>query len=508
MKTFYITTPIYYASGDPHIGHAYTNLMADITARYHRMGGHPVLFLTGTDEHGMKVQQKAQETGQTPQVFVDEIAARFRELTDVWNITNDDFIRTTEDRHKETVRVFWQRVMDAGYIYKKKYGGLYCVGCESFKTEKDLVEGKCTDHDAVPEQLEEENYFFQLSAFQKPLEALFDAGEDFVTPADKCKEMRQILASGLEDISVSRSTDKLQWGIPVPGDESQVLYVWFDALVNYVSAIGFGRTEDHMKDIWPADIHFVGKEINRFHSLLWPAMLLAAGLQPPKQIAVHGWITVDGKKMSKTIGNVLDPFDLVEQRGLEAVRYFLAREIPFYRDGDFSFARFEDRYNNDLANELGNLLHRAVAMTDRYVASVVPAKAEYEVATHWTAYRASMEDLRFDDALAAVWELVRELNKYIDTMEPWKLGKQEDKTPVSQVLYVLLESLRHLGWMLMPIMPETSMRLFEAVGTSFEEQAKITMSEAAKWGGLKPGSLVVSGEPLFPRMESVLESAS
>ncbi|PIQ73063.1 methionine--tRNA ligase, partial [Candidatus Roizmanbacteria bacterium CG11_big_fil_rev_8_21_14_0_20_36_8] len=387
MKTFYITTPIYYASGDPHIGHAYTNLMADITARYHRMAGHPVLFVTGTDEHGMKVQQKAQEAGKSPKVFVDEIAAKFRELTDVWNITNDDFIRTTEDRHKETVAVFWKRVMDAGYIYKKSYGGLYCVGCEAFKTEKDLVEGKCPDHDAIPEPLEEENYFFKLSAFQKPLEKLFDEGDAFVTPVDKLNEMRQILTSGLEDISISRSTEKLQWGIPVPGDESQVLYVWFDALVNYISALGFGREENRMKEAWPADIHFVGKEINRFHSLLWPAMLLAAGLEPPKQIAVHGWITVDGKKMSKTIGNVLDPFMLVEERGLEAIRYFMTREIPFYRDGDFSFARFEDRYNNDLANELGNLLHRAVAMTDRYLAGVVPARADYDVASHWTAYR-------------------------------------------------------------------------------------------------------------------------
>lgn len=502
MKAFYITTPIYYASGNPHIGHAYTNLMADITARYHRMAGHPVLFLTGTDEHGMKVQQKADEAEKEPQVYVDEIAARFRELTDVWAITNDDFIRTTEDRHRSTVEVFWKRVMDAGHIYKKSYGGLYCVGCESFKTEKDLVDGKCSDHDLKPEQLEEENYFFKLSAFEDQLKKLFDGDSDFVTPEDKRNEMRQILESGLEDVSVSRSTEKLKWGIPVPGDDTQVLYVWFDALVNYISALGFGRKDDKMKDGWPADIHFVGKEINRFHSLLWPAMLLAAGVEPPKQIAVHGWITVDGKKMSKTIGNVLDPFDLVERFGLEPVRYFLTREIPFYRDGDFSHARFEERYNNDLANELGNLLNRAVAMTDRYLDGAVPAKVEYDIAGHWTDYRNGMESLRFDDALAAIWKLVREMNKFIDDKEPWKLGKLDDKTDVGNVLYVLLEALRQVAWMLMPVMPETALKLFSSVGTSFEEQAQHTMSEAAKWGGLKPGASVEKMDPIFPRIES------
>lgn len=501
MKSVYITTPIYYASGDPHIGHAYTNLLADIAARYYRMAGHPVFFLTGTDEHGMKVQQKAAEVGKPPQQFVDEIAARFRALADVWNITNDDFIRTTEERHKRSVTAFWTRVMDAGYIYKKTYGGLYCVGCEAFKTDKDLVNGLCSDHNEAPSYLEEENYFFKLSAFSAQLQDLLDRAEPFVIPDDKANEMRQILQSGLEDISVSRSTATLTWGIPVPGDTEQVLYVWFDALVNYISALGFGGKEERMQEYWPATIQFVGKEINRFHALLWPAMLLAAGLEAPLQIAVHGWITVEGKKMSKTVGNVIDPFALVDQYGAEAVRYVLAREMPLYRDGDFSYARFEERFNNDLANELGNLLNRAVAMTDRYLDGVVPAVASYEVKAHWTAYRGSMEALRFDEALAASWRLVRELNKYIDTTEPWKLGKLEDKTAVGEVLYVLLEALRQLAWMIMPVLPETAIKVFEAVGTSFEEQARMTLSEAAQWGGLRPGARVVLGAQLFPRIE-------
>ena len=502
MKQFYVTTPIYYASGDPHIGHAYTNLVTDMTARYYRMSGNAVKFLTGTDEHGMKVKQKAAEGGQEPLEFASEQSAKFRELADVWGISNDDFIRTTEDRHKETVAAFWKKVEKAGFIYKKKYSGLYCVGCESFKTDKDLVEGKCTDHDTVPEKLEEENYFFKLSEFQDKLLELFDGNEEFVVPSDKRNEMYQIVKGGLEDVSISRSTDKLSWGIPVPGDDGQVIYVWFDALVNYLSAVGYGRDDDVTKGLWPADVHFVGKEINRFHSILWPAMLMAAGVEPPKQVAVHGWITADGKKMSKSIGNVINPFDLVDRYGLDAVRYFMAREIPFYRDGDFSYQRFEERYNNDLANELGNLLNRAVAMTERYLEGVVPEVSEYDTASYWTQYRKEMEALRFDEALASTWRLVRELNKFIDEKEPWKLGKEKDKGPVSEVLYVLLEALRHIGWMVMPIIPESAIKIFAAVGTSFEEQAQMTMADAAKWGGLKPGATVDKGDPLFPRLET------
>lgn len=502
MKSFYITTAIVYANADPHIGFALELLYADVIARYYRMTGRPVRFLTGTDEHGSKIARKAEESGKEPKAFVDAIAGRVRTLADELGVSNDDFIQTTEERHKVSAQLFWQKVNDNGYIYKKAYKGLYCVGCESFKTEKDLVDGRCPDHNTELEEIEEENYFFKLSAFQAQLEALFAERPEFVIPSAKFNEMKQLLASGLEDISISRSTKMLTWGIPVPGDEDQVMYVWFDALVNYISALGHGTENSQMEEYWPADIHVIGKEINRFHSILWPAMLLAAGYEVPTQIAVHGWITVDGKKMSKSVGNVLDPFDLIERYGTEPLRYFLAREIAFHSDGDFSHARYEERYNNDLANELGNLLNRAVSMTDRYVDGVVPEVVAFDVSERWTAYRAAMEELRIHDALAATWHIVRDMNKFIDEKEPWKLGKLDDKTAVGDVLYVLLEALRHVAWMLLPVMPETAIKIFEAVGTSFEQEAQQTLSDAAKWGRLTPGAQVNKIDPLFPRIEN------
>ncbi|MBI2476806.1 methionine--tRNA ligase [Candidatus Uhrbacteria bacterium] len=450
---------------------------------------------------GLKVQRKAEQEKRSPQEVVDEYATQFRELAEVWDISNDDFIRTTEKRHRETVEAFWKKVDRNGHIYKKIYEGWYCVPCESFKTEKDLVDGKCPDHNVVPEHHREENYFFKLTAFEEKLKELFSAQTDFVVPDDKRNEMVQILESGLEDVSISRSTKTLAWGIPVPGDASQVMYVWFDALVNYISAIGYGhKKENAMRAYWPCDIHFVGKEINRFHSLLWPAMLLAAGVEPPRQVAVHGWITVEGKKMSKTVGNVIDPFDLVERYGVDPVRYFMGREMPLYRDGDFSYARLEERYNNDLANEFGNLLHRTASMTERYADGLVPPVHEFDVREYWTGYRAAMESLRFDEALHEAWRVVRALNKHIDDTEPWKLAKI-DSDAVARVLYVLLEGLRHVAWMLLPFMPTTAMVLFERLGTSFMAQAQMSLSDASKWGGLKSGGKVQTGEPLFPRIE-------
>lgn len=501
MKPFYITTAIVYANAKPHIGFALELMYADTLARYYRMTGKEVRFLTGTDEHGQKIARKAEEAGKEPKVFVDEVAAQVRELADVLDISNDDFIQTTEERHKESVSVFWRKVMDSGYIYKKAYKGLYCVGCEAFKTDKDLVEGNCPDHGAKPEVLEEENYFFKLTAFEDQLKELYDANPEFVIPDTKFNEMKQLLNGGLEDISISRSTKLLQWGIPVPGDDSQVIYVWFDALINYVSAIGFGRgKDDAMHMYWPADIHVIGKEINRFHTVLWPAMLMAAGVEPPKQVGVHGWITVDGKKMSKTLGNVVDPFDLAERYGTEPLRYFMMREISFHSDGDFSHKRFEERYNNDLANELGNLVNRAVSMTERYLDGVVPEVADYDLKSVWTKYRASMEELRFNDGLGAAWSLVRDMNKFIEDKEPWKLGKEKDKGPVGEVMYTLLESLRHVAWMILPVMPNAAVSIFDSIGTTFIEQAGMSVADASKWGGLKAGSNVTKGDLLFPRL--------
>lgn len=503
MKPFYLTTAIAYTNAEPHIGFALELVYADVLARYMRMTGRPVKFLTGTDEHGQKIAHKADEVKKDAQVFVNEMAARVRELCDKLDISNDDFIQTTQERHKRSVAAFWNRVMEAGFIYKKPYAGLYCVGCESFKTEKDLVDGMCPDHGTAPERFEDENYFFKLTAFREKLQVLYDERPDFVIPEAKFNEVKQLLASGLEDVSISRSRKVLEWGIPVPGDETQVVYVWFDALVNYVSAIGYGRgKEDEMATYWPADVHIIGKEINRFHTVLWPAMLMAAGVEVPHQVGVHGWIMVDGKKMSKTIGNVLNPFDAISRYGTEPLRYFLMREIPFHGDGDFSHARFLDRYNGDLANELGNLLNRAVAMTERYLDGVVPKIVEYDVRSTWTDYRAAMEELRFADALAAVWSLVRDMNKFIDDKEPWKLGKMDDKTSVGEVLYVLLESLRHVAWMLLPFMPRAAVNMFEQIGTSFEAEARVALGDACKWGGLAQGAKVKKGELLFPRRDT------
>jgi len=502
MKAFYITTAIVYANADPHIGFALEMIYTDVLARYYRMTGRRVKFLTGTDEHGQKILRVAEKKGVLPQEFVDVVSARYLELADELDISNDEFVRTTSDKHKKAVEKFWKLVDSRGYIYKKKYKGLYCVGCESFKMEKDLVDGKCEDHGVVPEKYEDENYFFKFSAFEDDLKKLFAGRDDFVIPSTKYNEMKGILDGGLEDVSISRSKKQLSWGIDVPGDDSQVIYVWFDALINYLTGAGFGSDDDHVKDFWPADIHVIGKEINRFHSLLWIAMLMAAGIELPYQIGVHGWITVDGKKMSKTVGNVVDPFELLDRYGTEPVRYFFMREIPFNSDGDFSYSRFEERYNNDLANELGNLLNRAVAMTDRYLDGIVPGVAEYDILGWWTQYRKSMEELRFNDALAATWKIVREMNKFIDDKEPWKLGKLEDRSAVSDVMYVLLEALRHIAWMIMPVMPEAAAKIFEAIGTSFVEQAQTSVADAAKWGGLVPGSKVVAGDVLFPRIES------
>jgi methionyl-tRNA synthetase len=353
---YYLSTAIPYANAAPHIGYALEALYADAMARYQRLLGHEVFFLIGTDEHGQKMWRTAQEAGRPVGEYAAEKSALFQELADEYNITNDDFIRTTEARHMKGAQAFWAACLENGDIYKKQYVGLYCVGCEGFKTEKDLVEGKCPDHNRLPEEISEENYFFRLSKYQEPLQFLFDKNKEFVVPESRFNEMKNLLKNGLEDVSISRSVEKLTWGIPVPGDESQVMYVWFDALTNYITALGYGSgNEEKFKKFWPGT-HIVGKEINRFHSLLWPAMLMSAQLDVPKQIAVHGWITVDGQKMSKSVGNVINPLELVQEFPLEAVRYFLLREIPFDNDGDYTRQKFMDRYVGDLANGIGNLI--------------------------------------------------------------------------------------------------------------------------------------------------------
>lgn len=507
-NTYYITTAIAYANAQPHIGFALELLYTDVMSRYQRLLGKEVYFLTGTDEHGQKILKAAKEQKKEALDFVNEKSALFQNLADQWNISNNDFIRTTEVRHLQGAKKFWETVAAKGYIYKKSYSGLYCVGCESFKTEKDLVDGKCPDHKIVLEELAEENYFFKLSAFQKQLEELFKDRPHFVYPESRFNEMKGILKDGLEDISISRSKAHLTWGAPVPGDEEQVMYVWFDALTNYITAIGYGSgDESQFNKHWPG-VHVVGKEINRFHSLLWPAMLLAADLPLPQQIAVHGWITVDGQKMSKSLGNVIDPLEIIQQYPLEAVRYFLAREIPFDNDGNFSHQQFFDRYNGDLANGIGNLTNRVLTMIEKYCDNTIPQVTTDNVAmrelldqTIWPEYTKSIERWRFDLALEQAWKFIAYSDQTISDKQPWALAKQGKAEEVNDLLYHLAEGLRHVAVMIWPILPETSEKLLAQLGLSVEKELAKPLSELKQWVGLEVGTKITKAEPLFPRLE-------
>jgi methionyl-tRNA synthetase len=492
-KKFYITTPIYYASAPPHIGHMYTSLLCDVLARYHRMRGGDVFFLTGTDEHGLKVYRKAQEAGVAAQKFCDDQAARYQMMNDVLDISNDDFIRTTEERHKLGAQGFWNRSLKNGDIYKKKYKGLYCVGCEAFKIERELIDGKCPDHNAMPEEVLEENYFFRLSSYTKKLAAFYEKDPAFVVPKERRSEMLSLIKAGLEDVSVSRHKNKQPWGIPVPNDPSQVMYVWFDALTNYLTAIGFCADLQRFKKLWPADLHVVGKEINRFHSLLWPAMLWSAGFKLPKQIAVHGWITVDGSKMSKTRGNVIDPLVLVDKYGVSAVRYFFMREMPPTSDGDFSFARLEQRYSADLANGIGNLFYRILSMIEKYCNGVVPkGKPSPSILPQ---YEKSMEDFRPDFALEVLSAAHKKADSLINKKEPWKLAGSRPKE-LGNFLFYLASICYQTAWLIYPFMPVVSEEMFNQLGCRMLKE----FEQSYKKARLKPGTKIKKTRPLFPRL--------
>jgi methionyl-tRNA synthetase len=493
-EKYYITTPIYYVNDVPHIGHLYTSLVCDVLARFHRMHQDAVFFLTGTDEHGGKIVRAAEKAGMATQAYTDKIAASFSLLADTYEISNDDFIRTTDARHLPAPVALWERAAAAGKIYKKKYRGLYCVGCEAFKTDKELVEGKCPDHGISPEEYEEENYFFKLTDFKDQLLSFYKAHPDFVAPAPRLNEVLGMV-NELEDVSISRSRKHLSWGIPVPGDDDQVMYVWFDALSNYLSAIGY--PDDAYKKWWPADVHVIAKDILRFHAVLWPAMCMAAGIEPPRQVAVHGFLTVNGQKMSKTRGNVVDPFTLAEQFGVETIRYFLMRELPFSGDGDFSEARVHERYVGDLANGVGNLLARVLAMVEKYEGGKVPAAAKGDIMPSWRAYEAHMNEYAFHLALADVWDVIGSADKLVNDRQPWVLAKT-DTAALSELLYVLCESLRHIALMLWPFMPETAEKMFVALGVE-HSIGTTALSELQQWGVLKPGTQVSRGAPLFPR---------
>jgi methionyl-tRNA synthetase len=475
MKKFYITTAIDYINDKPHIGHAHEKIMADVLARYHRLEGDDVLFSYGTDEQGLKVYQTAQKQKVNIQEFSDEMSAKFKFLINILNLSINDFIRTTDKtRHWPTVQEIWQRCDKNDDIYKKKYKGKYCVGCEAFVLEKDLVDGKCFYHpNRDLQEIEEENYFFKLSKYNNFLLNLFKKNPNFVVPRTRYNENLKLLERGLEDISISRSVEKLPWGVPVPGDKSQVIYVWFDALINYLSLIDFPKNEKKFKKWWPADLHIVGKDIARFHVLLWPAILKSASLSLPKQVLVHGFITVNGQKISKSLGNTIDPVDLVKKYGTDVVRYCLLREIPSSKDGDFTYEKFEKRYNADLANDLGNLVQRVAVMINKYLGGKIPTlqikktekvslsdirKATKLAATDINQFDNLINSFKFDETLVWIWGKVRSANQLVDSSKPWVLVKK-DKEKLEEVLEHLVNSILDIAWFLLPFVPKTAEKI-------------------------------------------------
>jgi methionyl-tRNA synthetase len=514
-EKFYLTTPIYYVNDVAHIGHAYTTIVADIVARYQRQRGAEVRFLTGTDENSQKNLEAAAKNGFTDiQSYLDQMAGKWAAAWEALQLTNDDFIRTTEPRHKAAVEKFWRAVQQNSPddIYRGEYVGLYCVGCEKFMTKAEVNDdNRCPLHpNQELKEIREENWFFRLSSYRERLLQYIDDHPEFIQPVSRRNEVRSYVDKFMEDISISRQTQ--EWGIPVPDDPDSVIYVWFDALINYLSGCGYGTDDEQFARWWPANLHLVGKDIIKFHCALWPAMLMAAGLEPPRQVFAHGFFTVDGQKMSKSLGNVVPPQQITDRFGRDTLRFFLVREMTFGDDGDFSFARLEQRYANDLANELGNLLHRSLSMTDKYfdgaVPPIVPDTLDWPAA--WTAYDAAMERLDFATALDVLWggsawdgaNTIRALNRYIDERKPWLQAKEADRQPLQETIYTLLEGLRQLAIGLEPIMPEIAAQMLDQLGVSAERRQQ-PRNDRRQWSGLKENDKIAKGEPLFPRIESL-----
>jgi len=469
MKKFYVTTSIAYTNAPPHIGFSQELIQADVIARYHQILGEEVFFLTGTDEHGLKIARAAEKAGKAPEEFTNELSSKFKELRNILNLSNNDFIRTTDKkRHWPNVEKIWEELKGKKDIYKKKYRGLYCVGCEAFIKEKDLVDGKCPTHQTEPELIEEENYFFKLSKYGDQVKKEIETDKIKIVPEVRKNEILSFIKQGVEDISCSRSKENLKWGIPVPGDQSQIIYIWFEALINYLFP----------KKYWPVDVHFIGKDIFRFHALLWPAILIAVGLERPKNILVHGFITSGGQKMSKSLGNVIDPFELVKKYGTDAVRYFLLREIPPTEDGDFTYQKFEGRYNSDLASGIGNLVSRVITMVAKsnskfqILSPKQISNPKFKTITNktWKNYRKALNEFKFNEALISIWELISFCDKYIEKERPWEESKKQ-----KEVIGNLLFAINNIAEMLRPFLPETSEKISKQLKTK-------------------------KGKPLFPRI--------